>query len=156
MRDVDYRWAAPKYYLFQWHCIVFKSYLCSSCVYVSQVNQGCFSWLILVHSVPTTFLFGITSILQLNLGPIKRNYSIAHIPWPRSRYQMRNWHFCSCESSHQVLLDCMFNTLVNCSGKTRREYSLVRNSVACFETKSIKCFFCWFSLSTDWGETHVL
>lgn len=156
MRDVDYRWAAPKYYLFQWHCIVFKPYLYSRCMYVSQVNQACFSWVILVYSVTTTFLFGITSRLQLNLGPIKRNYSIAHIPWPRSRYRMRNWSFRSCESSHQVLLGCRFNPPVNCSGKTRREYSLVRNSVACFESKSIKSFSCCFSLNTDWGGTHVL
>lgn len=46
--------------------------LYSICVYVSQVNLGHFSWMVLLYSIHTTFLFGITSRLQLNLHPIER------------------------------------------------------------------------------------
>lgn len=56
-------------------------------------------------------------------------------------------------NSHPALLGSVFNPPVNCSGKTRREYSLVRNSVACFESKSIECFACCIGLSTDKGNS---
>lgn len=69
MRDVHYHWAAPKYYLFQWYCIVFKSYLQSSCTFHKWINN--ISAGLLLYSLPPTF------ILQLNLDPIKRNYFIA-------------------------------------------------------------------------------
>lgn len=62
------------------HCFAFNSHVYSACMCISQVNQGCFSWVILMRSVLAIFLLGITQTSELNLGSIQRNYSIARVP----------------------------------------------------------------------------